>query len=76
MPGRDDKITTHFLALVPKDGNIYELDGRKRFPINHGPYSSPENFGMEAINIIKTEFFEKDPEEVRFGIQALCPKEA
>ena len=30
------KVTTHFIAFVEKDGHIYELDGRKKEPVNHG----------------------------------------
>lgn len=33
----------HFVALVQKDGELYELDGRKSFPIKHGS-TTEENF--------------------------------
>lgn len=33
----------HFIALVEKDGELYELDGRKSFPIKHGP-TTKESF--------------------------------
>lgn len=33
----------HFIALVQKDGELYELDGRKSFPIKHGP-TTDESF--------------------------------
>lgn len=29
-------MNSHFAAFVEKDGSLYELDGRKPFPINHG----------------------------------------
>ena len=74
VPGIDDKVTTHFIAIVPKDGNIYELDGRKKFPINHGPFSLPESFGLEACErVIRECYISKDPEELRFSILALVP---
>jgi len=39
-PSRDDKLITHFVAYVHKNGHLYELDGRREFPINHGPTSA------------------------------------
>lgn len=74
VPGLHDKVTTHFVAIVPKDGCIYELDGRKKFPINYGPYTTPESFGIEALErVIREGYINKDPEELRFSILALVP---
>jgi ubiquitin carboxyl-terminal hydrolase L3 len=42
-PSTSEDINLHFIAFVEKDGDIYELDGRKEFPINHGP-TSPSTF--------------------------------
>lgn len=53
------------------NGHIYELDGRKRFPINHGT-SSPESLLPDACRVIR-EFMERDPGELRFTILALAP---
>jgi ubiquitin carboxyl-terminal hydrolase L3 len=33
------EVNAHFVALSHVDGSLYELDGRKAFPINHGPTS-------------------------------------
>ena len=35
------QVNLHFIAFVCVDGHLYELDGRKEFPINHG-VSSPD----------------------------------
>eukprot|EP00927_Polykrikos_kofoidii_P039744 TRINITY_DN3406_c0_g1_i1.p1 TRINITY_DN3406_c0_g1~~TRINITY_DN3406_c0_g1_i1.p1 ORF type:complete len:249 (-),score=48.36 TRINITY_DN3406_c0_g1_i1:372-1118(-) len=59
----------HFIAFVEKDGDLYELDGGKKFPINHGPTSG--NFLLAATRTIKTQFMDKDPENLRFNIMAL-----
>ena len=39
---RDDTLITHFVAYVHKNGHLYELDGRREFPINRGA-TTPEN---------------------------------
>ncbi|KAI9362434.1 ubiquitin carboxyl-terminal hydrolase isozyme L3 [Zopfochytrium polystomum] len=36
-PDADEEVDLHFVAFVAKDGHVYEMDGRKPFPINHGP---------------------------------------
>jgi len=39
-PDRQESLVTHFVAFVNKDGHLYELDGRREFPINHGVTSN------------------------------------
>ena len=29
-------VNHHFVAFIHKDGELYELDGRKSFPVKHG----------------------------------------
>ncbi|KAG6967141.1 hypothetical protein JG688_00006458 [Phytophthora aleatoria] len=48
----DDPINTHFVCFSCVDGNLYELDGRKKRPINHGP-SSPDTVLQDACQVIK-----------------------
>eukprot|EP00744_Colponema_vietnamica_P000779 GILI01001355.1.p1 GENE.GILI01001355.1~~GILI01001355.1.p1 ORF type:complete len:308 (+),score=103.67 GILI01001355.1:105-926(+) len=71
VPDIDEPIITHFVAFVHRDGHLYELDGRKEFPINHGP-SSPDTFLKDACAVV-SKFMQRDPEEVRFTILALAP---
>lgn len=52
------------------DGHLYELDGRKAFPINHGP-STADTVLEDATAVVK-KFMERDPEELRFTIIALA----
>lgn len=35
-PRPDDDVEPHFIALVHKGGHLYELDGCRTSPINHG----------------------------------------
>jgi ubiquitin carboxyl-terminal hydrolase L3 len=36
-PAPETDVDLHFIAFVEHNGQLYELDGRRRFPINHGP---------------------------------------
>lgn len=64
-------VMTHFVAFVHRGGSLYELDGRKEFPINHGPTTS-ETLLADAAAAIKTHFIDADPGEMRFTITALA----
>ncbi|MCL4131707.1 UNVERIFIED_CONTAM: hypothetical protein GTU68_056828 [Idotea baltica] len=70
-PDRDAKLDPHFIALVNVDGALYELDGRKKFPVNHGP-TSPESFLRDSASVCRL-FMERNPSESRFAITALSP---
>mmetsp|Transcript_94580 Transcript_94580/g.267731 ORF Transcript_94580/g.267731 Transcript_94580/m.267731 type:complete len:240 (-) Transcript_94580:239-958(-) len=59
----------HFIVFVEKDGDVYELDGGKAFPINHGPTGG--DLMAAAAQAIKTNFVEKDPENIHFNMMAL-----
>ncbi|XP_030312311.1 LOW QUALITY PROTEIN: ubiquitin carboxyl-terminal hydrolase isozyme L3 [Calypte anna] len=65
----DDKVKSHFLILLYVGGHLYELDGRKPFPINHGE-TSDDSFLEDAIEVCR-KFMERDPEELRFNAIAL-----
>ncbi|KAK3728854.1 hypothetical protein QZH41_020232, partial [Actinostola sp. cb2023] len=69
-PSIDVKVDLHFVALIHKDGILYELDGRKEFPINHGKTSS-ESFLKDGARVCQ-EFMKRDPNEVHFTVVALC----
>ena len=64
------KVETHFIAFIEKDGHIYELDGRKKEPINHGE-CVPEGLPMLACLVIR-QFMDRDPENNKFTILALA----
>jgi ubiquitin carboxyl-terminal hydrolase L3 len=69
----EDKLITHFISLVCVDGMLYELDGRKEGPICHGPTSQTALL-KDACQVLK-KFMARDPEEMRFTITALAPKQ-
>ncbi|KAH8392565.1 hypothetical protein KR215_011717 [Drosophila sulfurigaster] len=65
-----ETVIHHFIALVNKENTLYELDGRKSYPISHGK-TSDETFVKDAAKVCK-EFMARDPEEVRFTVLALA----
>jgi len=69
-PSNQEKTNLHFVSLVHRDGSLYELDGRKPFPINHGP-SSAESFLHDAAAVC-SKFIARDPEELHFSMLALA----
>ena len=66
-----ERVNTHFAAFVGKNGCVFELDGRKDGPINHGPYASPETFAVTALQAIQSEFMDKDPGQMEFAMLAV-----
>lgn len=69
----NEKVNHHFVAFIQKGGYLYELDGRKEFPINHGP-TTDETFLEDAAKVCK-QFMERDAEDVNFTIMALTQSE-
>jgi ubiquitin carboxyl-terminal hydrolase L3 len=60
----------HFNAWTVLDGDLYELDGRKQRPINHGPCT---NLLADSMKVIKG-FMARDPKDIRFNLVALGKK--
>lgn len=69
-PSAEDPVNHHFITFIHKDGILYELDGNKAFPINHG-VTSPDTILEDAALVCK-EFMSRDPDEVRFTVMALA----
>ncbi|EDW11100.1 ubiquitin carboxyl-terminal hydrolase [Drosophila mojavensis] len=67
--GNYDTVIHHFISLVNIDNTLYELDGRKSYPINHGK-TSDETFLPDAARVCK-EFMARDPDDMRFTVLAL-----
>ncbi|MCI4378471.1 hypothetical protein PGIGA_G00216170 [Pangasianodon gigas] len=68
-PSVDEKVDLHFIAFVNVGGHLYELDGRKPFPIVHGK-TKEDSFLEDAAEVCK-KFMARDPQELRFTVVAL-----
>eukprot|EP00808_Paulinella_micropora_P011117 g75620.t1 len=68
-PERTDAVDAHFIAFVHCEGSLYEMDGRKDFPINHGK-SSKATFLKDAAAVIQKKFFDVSPQS-NFSLIAL-----
>lgn len=68
-PDCNEPVNYHFVAFVNKEGILYELDGRKSFPVNHGK-TSAETLLQDAAKVCHG-FMERDPEELHFTVVAL-----
>lgn len=66
----NEQVNHHFVAFVHKDGYLYELDGRKEYPVNHGP-TSPDTLLEDAAKVCK-EFIARDSNDVNFTVMALA----
>eukprot|EP00916_Digyalum_oweni_P008141 GHVL01013640.1.p1 GENE.GHVL01013640.1~~GHVL01013640.1.p1 ORF type:complete len:223 (+),score=56.61 GHVL01013640.1:79-747(+) len=66
---RDDDTCVHFATVVEVDGHVYELDGRKEGPIDHGKRDK-KSFLDDAVKVVKS-FIDREPEEFRFTVMAI-----
>eukprot|EP01069_Polyplicarium_translucidae_P013116 Polyplicarium_translucidae@DN769_c0_g1_i2.p2 len=73
-PAPTDKVDTHFVAVVAKNGRMYELDGRKSIPLDLGAVNT-ERFLEKAVQYVKSEYLDVDPEELRISLLAVFLKE-
>ncbi|XP_068630865.1 ubiquitin carboxyl-terminal hydrolase-like [Battus philenor] len=64
-----DAVSNHFVTFVQKDGTLYELDGRKSFPIDHGA-TTDDQFVEDAARILR-DFISREPNNIGFNVMAL-----
>jgi len=69
-PNREDRVAAHFIAFVPVNETLYELDGRKKFPINHGK-TTQKTFLKDTTVIVKEKFMKLVPNNPNFNLMAL-----
>jgi len=62
----------HFVSYVPINNRLYELDGLRKYPIDHGPIPDPDNW-TEKLREVITERLGIPQGDIRFALMALVP---
>ncbi|XP_028679965.1 ubiquitin carboxyl-terminal hydrolase BAP1 [Erpetoichthys calabaricus] len=67
----------HFVSYVPIKGRLFELDGLKAFPIDHGPWGEDEEWTDKARRVIMERIglaTAGEPyHDIRFNLMAVVP---
>ncbi|KAI5715562.1 hypothetical protein M8J77_018278 [Diaphorina citri] len=66
----------HFVSYVPINGHLFELDGLKPYPIDHGPWSETEEWTEKFQRVITDRLgmaTEEKYNDIRFNLMAVVP---
>jgi len=66
-PDDDDELF-HFIGYVRIGGNLYELDGLKKAPINHGPCATDDDFILKLPEVLQNRIMRYKEGELRFSL--------
>ncbi|XP_014243381.1 ubiquitin carboxyl-terminal hydrolase calypso isoform X2 [Cimex lectularius] len=70
--GRYTGEAYHFVSYVPINGHLFELDGLKPSPIDHGPWDNGEDWTEKFHRVIADRLGEKY-NDIRFNLMAVVP---
>ncbi|XP_026327350.1 ubiquitin carboxyl-terminal hydrolase calypso isoform X2 [Hyposmocoma kahamanoa] len=74
--GRFTGEAYHFVSLVPINGHLFELDGLKPYPTDHGPWAESEDW-TDKFRRVMAERLGRDAGEqvhdIRFNLMAVVP---
>jgi ubiquitin carboxyl-terminal hydrolase L3 len=59
VPSNEEDVDLHFICFVEQNGHLFELDGRKKGPVNHGIIVN--GLLEDAAKVIQTQFLDQDP---------------
>lgn len=68
--GETDKDAFHFVAYVPFQGRVLELDGLQEAPIDHGAYE--DDWLATAASVIQKRIERYSQSEIRFNLLAVA----
>jgi hypothetical protein len=64
----------HFISFVPINGHLFELDGLKPFPMDHGPWDADEDWTDKFRRVITNRIENSNGEQdIRFNLMAVVP---
>lgn len=66
---KKEEDSFHFVSYVPIDGRLYELDGLKEYPLDHGP--TGEDWLAAAKPVIEKRILRYTAGEIHFNLLAL-----
>ncbi|RCI13730.1 hypothetical protein L249_8175 [Ophiocordyceps polyrhachis-furcata BCC 54312] len=61
----------HFIAYLPANGTLYELDGLQPAPISHGP-CTVESFPERVVGVLQSRIGRYADSEIRFNLLVMC----
>ncbi|XP_059052870.1 ubiquitin carboxyl-terminal hydrolase calypso [Achroia grisella] len=74
--GRFTGEAYHFVSFVPINGHLFELDGLKPYPTDHGPWAADEDW-TDKFRRVMAERLGRDAGEqvhdIRFNLMAVVP---
>ncbi|GJQ73258.1 putative polycomb group (PcG) protein [Trypoxylus dichotomus] len=75
--GRFTGEAFHFVSFVPINGRLFELDGLKPYPIDHGPWNSENGDWTEKFRSVMSERLGittgEQYHDIRFNLMAVVP---
>lgn len=72
--GRFTGEAFHFVSFVPIDGHLFELDGLKPFPMNHGPWKDGDDWTDKFRCTMEERLgISSGEQDIRFNLMAVVP---
>lgn len=72
--GRFTGEAFHFVSFVPINGHLFELDGLKPFPMNHGPWMEAEDWTNKFRGVMADRLgITSGESDIRFNLMAVVP---
>lgn len=72
--GRATCEAFHFVSFVPINGHLFELDGLKPFPMDHGKIMDDEEFTEKFRRVITNRIeISNGEQDIRFNLMAVVP---